>query len=94
MSRHGGSFTAGVLVGAVSLAAGSSFPAMAQGSPNFAPDRNIGWYAYNRLFISPASGAGPVRQDPARPYVSSRALRRRGGATSGQGTAERSSRPS
>src|SRR5580704_17055406 len=71
MSRHRGSFTAGVVVGAVSLAAGSSFPATAQGTPpNFAPDRNIGWYAYNRLFIPPTSGAGPVRQDPARPYVS------------------------
>jgi hypothetical protein len=70
MSRHRG-FTAGVLVGVVSLAAGSSLPAMAQGTPpNFAPDRNIGWYAYNRLFIPPANGAGPVRQDPARPYVS------------------------
>jgi hypothetical protein len=42
---------------------------MAQGTPNFAPDRNIGWYAYNRLFIAPAQGAGPVRQDPKRPYV-------------------------
>jgi hypothetical protein len=71
MSTHGGNFTAGVLVGVVSLAAGSSLPAMAQGTPpNFAPDRNIGWYAYNRLFIPPTSGAGPVRQDPARPYVS------------------------
>src|SRR5262252_724691 len=71
MSGHGGSFTASVLVGLASLAAGFTFPAMAQGTPpNFAPDRNIGWYAYNRLFISPANGAGPVRQDPARPYVS------------------------
>ena len=71
MSRHGGSFNAGILVGVISLAAGSSFPAIAQGTPpNFAPDRNIGWYTYNRLFIPPASGAGPVRQDPARPYVS------------------------
>ena len=70
MPRHGGSFTACVLVGVVSLAAGC-FPAMAQGTPpNFALDRNIGWYAYNRLFIPPASGPGPVRQDPARPYVS------------------------
>ncbi len=44
---------------------------MAQGTPpDFAPDASIGWYAYNRLFISPASGAGPVMQDPTRPYVS------------------------
>ena len=44
---------------------------MAQGTPpNFAPDASVGWYAYNRLFIPPASGAGPVQQDPAHPYVS------------------------
>jgi hypothetical protein len=71
MSRPGGSFAVGVLVGVVSLAAGSSLSAMAQDTPpNFAPDRHIGWYAYNRLFIPPARGAGPVRQDAARPYVS------------------------
>src|ERR1700741_5305756 len=71
MSKHRGSFSAGVVVGAVSLAAGSSFPATAQGTPpNFAPDRNIGWYAYNRIFIPPAHGAGPLLQDPAHPYVS------------------------
>ena len=71
MSRHGGNFTGGVLVGAVYLAGSLSFSAMAQDTrPNFAPDRNIGWYAYNRLFIAPARGAGPVQQDPARPYVS------------------------
>jgi hypothetical protein len=37
--------------------------------PNFAPDASIGWYAYNRQFIPPASGPGPVLQDPAHPYV-------------------------
>ena len=47
-----------------------SFTAMAQGAPpNFAPDASIGWYAYNRQFIPPASGPGPVQQDRARPYV-------------------------
>src|SRR5437867_7136914 len=70
MSRHAGNFTAGILVGAVCLAGGLSFSAMAQGiAPNFAPSADIGWYAYNRQFIPPASGPGPVRQDPARPYV-------------------------
>ena len=68
MSRHAGNFTRGVLAGAVCLAGSLSFSAMAQGAPpNFAPDPSIGWYAYNRLFIPPASGAGPVLQDPARP---------------------------
>ena len=46
-------------------------PAMAQNAvPNFAPDANVGWYAYNRQFIAPASGPGPVLQDPKHPYVS------------------------
>jgi len=70
MSRHAGNVT-GVLAGAVYLAGSLSFSAMAQGTPpNFAPNASIGWYAYNRLFIAPASGPGPVLQDPARPYVS------------------------
>src|SRR5258708_14666681 len=70
MSRFPGCFT-GVLAGTVYLAGSFSFTAMAQGTrPNFAPDASIGWYAYNRLFIAPASGPGPVMQDPARPYVS------------------------
>jgi hypothetical protein len=44
---------------------------VAQGAaPDFAPDASIGWYAYNRIFIAPASGAGPVQQDRAHPYVS------------------------
>jgi len=68
MSRHAGSLT-GVLAGAVYLA--GSFSALAQGTPpNFAPDASVGWYAYNRIFIPPPSGAGPVQQDPAHPYVS------------------------
>ena len=71
MSRSGGSFTGRVVAGAVYLAGSLSFSPMAQAEPpNFAPNRNVGWYAYNRLFIPPASGAGPVQQDPARPYVS------------------------
>jgi hypothetical protein len=74
MSTHAGSFTAGVLAGAVCFAGGSSSSATAQGmppnfAPNFAPSADIGWYAYNRQFIPPPSGAGPVQQDPARPYV-------------------------
>jgi hypothetical protein len=70
MVRHAGSFKAGALAGAVYLA--GSLSVLAQGvppAPNFAPSADIGWYAYNRQFIPPASGPGPVRQDPARPYV-------------------------
>src|ERR1700722_9784730 len=69
MSRYAGYFTG--LAGAVYLAGSMSFTAMAQGTPpNFAPDASVGWYAYNRIFIPPASGAGPVQQDRAHPYVS------------------------
>ena len=72
MARHAGKFTRGALLGALGLASCLSGSAMAaDGSrPNLAPSRDIGWYAYNRLFIAPASGAGPVMQDPSRPYVS------------------------
>jgi hypothetical protein len=71
MSRHAGDFTRGVLAGAVYLAGSLIFSAMAEGAPpDFAPNPSIGWYAYNRIFIPPASGAGPVQQDPAHPYVS------------------------
>jgi len=52
------------------LAGSVAFSAMAQAAPNFAPTPDIGWYAYNRLFIAPKSGPGPVMQDPSRPYVS------------------------
>src|SRR5258708_28735882 len=69
MFRHAGTF--GALAGRVYLAGSLSFAAMAQGTaPDFAPDASIGWYAYNRIFIPPASGAGPVQQDRAHPYVS------------------------
>ena len=38
--------------------------------PDLAPNPSVGWFAYAREFIPPASGAGPVRQDPAHPHVS------------------------
>jgi hypothetical protein len=69
-SRSAGSFTAGVLVGAVSLVGSALAQTMPPHfAPNFAPSADIGWYAYNRQFIPPASGPGPVQQDRARPYV-------------------------
>jgi hypothetical protein len=75
MFRHAENLAAPALAGVVFLAAGLSaifgLATMAQAAPpNFAPDASIGWYAYNRIFIPPPSGAGPVQQDPARPYVS------------------------
>ena len=79
MSRHAGSFTAGVLAGAIGLA-GSLSLAMAQGAspPDFAPNPSAGWFAYNREFIPPASGPGPVVNDPAHPHVSNDEFRATG----------------
>jgi len=72
MSSHAGNLVLGVLAGAVYLAGSLNVSAMAQGAapPNFALKSSQAWYAYNRLFIPPASGPGPVVQDPAHPYVS------------------------
>jgi hypothetical protein len=71
MSGHGANLTRCVLAAAVCLATGLSFRAMAQVTPpDFAPDPSIGWYAYNRQFIPPPSGPGPVQQDAERAYVS------------------------
>jgi hypothetical protein len=58
--------------GALAVYVAGGFSAMGQSPqpPNFAPTASIGWYAYNRQFIPPPSGPGPVQQDPVRPYVS------------------------
>jgi hypothetical protein len=65
-------FTASALAAAVCLSGSLSVSAMAQSvsPPNFAPNPSAGWFAYTRVFIPPASGAGPVRPDPAHPLVS------------------------
>jgi hypothetical protein len=72
MCSHAGKFMLGVVGGAAYLAGSLNVSAMAQSvaPPNFAIDSGQAWYAYNRLFIPPASGPGPVVQDPAHPYVS------------------------
>ena len=64
--------TRGVLAGAAYLAGNLSISATAGdvSPPDFTPNPSAGWFAYSRLFIPPASGAGPVRQDPAHPLVS------------------------
>jgi len=44
--------------------------------PNFAPDNLTGWLKPpGDEFIQPASGPGPVRSDPSRPYVSNAVAR-------------------
>jgi hypothetical protein len=61
-----------VLAGAVYLTGSLCVQAVAQSvtPPNFAPNADIGWYNYNRQFIAPLGGPGPVQQDPEHPYVS------------------------
>jgi hypothetical protein len=62
---------AGLLAGAVFLALGSSAPAAgAASTPVFADNPSAGWFAYKRQFIQPASGPGPVVEDPKHPQVS------------------------
>jgi hypothetical protein len=69
MSRYGGTFTVGAFAGALYLAGSLTSSATAE-PPNFAPNRSArGWYGYSAIFIPPASGAGPLQQDPAHPYV-------------------------
>jgi hypothetical protein len=71
MSTHARNFNRGVLAGVVYAVGSLSVTAIAQAAPpDFAPNANVGWYAYDRAFIPPLSGAGPVQQDPAHPYVS------------------------
>ena len=67
MSAHGGLFGGSVLSGLV-IAGSFSFSAMAE-PPNFASNPSIGWRAYSAIFMPPASGPGPVQQDPAHPYI-------------------------
>src|SRR6266851_7666483 len=71
MYTHTGKSAAAALASAVYLAGSLGFSTTAQSAPpNFAPHASVGWYAYNRQFIAPPSGPGPVQQDLARPYVS------------------------
>jgi hypothetical protein len=70
MSRYAGYITASALAGAVYVAGSLSASGQGASPPNFAPNSSIGWYAYSRQFIPPATGPGPVQQDPAHPYVS------------------------
>src|SRR5713101_4334528 len=71
MYTHTGKSAAAALASAAYLAGSLGFSTSAQSAPpDFAPHAAVGWYAYSRQFIPPPSGPGPVRQDPARPYVS------------------------
>jgi hypothetical protein len=80
MGRDAGKFTQAIAAGAVCLAGSLSVPALAEGAspPVFTPNPSAGWFAYTREFIAPASGAGPVVQDSAHPYVSNDEFRATG----------------
>ncbi len=70
MRKRAGRSAWGAITYLVCLASSVSFSTMAQvAPPDFAPSAKIGWYAYNRQFIPPANGPGPVQQDPAHHYV-------------------------
>jgi len=46
--------------------------------PDFAPNPAVGWLVISNGFLPPDSGAGPIRQDPAHPYVGNDEFRRTG----------------
>src|SRR6267142_1653690 len=58
---------AGLLCSAVFWPAGA---AVSVSIPDFAPDTGTGWLAPEDDFIQPDSGPGPVKSDPAHPYLS------------------------
>src|SRR5258705_3463839 len=55
---------------------GPAFSADNEQIPNFSPDNVTGWLKPpGDEFLPPASGPGPVKSDPARPYVSNAVAR-------------------
>ncbi|HEX5280424.1 MAG TPA: hypothetical protein VFW28_10110 [Micropepsaceae bacterium] len=63
---------AGILAGAANAASDNA------GHPDFAPNDKVRWIALTSEFIAPPSGAGPVMDDPAHPYVSNNLAARTG----------------
>src|SRR5580704_1134596 len=64
---------AGGVVAGLVCAGGTLGPAQGAENtkvPDFAPDANTGWLAQDDEFIPPPSGPGPIKSDPAHPYVS------------------------
>jgi hypothetical protein len=59
--------SAGVIVAL--LWATSAFPVAAASPPDFSPNPNVGWVALQGGFQPPASGPGPVLDDPKHPTV-------------------------
>jgi hypothetical protein len=59
----------------LSFVYGGAFAAETAQIPNFAPTNATGWLAQDDEFIQPPSGPGPVKSDPAHPYISFYKLR-------------------
>jgi hypothetical protein len=79
MSGQRGRVTTRGFAAVALLGGGLSMPALAQSAPpNFTPNASAGWFAYSRVFIPPASGAGPVRPDRSHPGVSNDEFRATG----------------
>ena len=59
------------------LLCASAASAQAPGTPppDFSPNASVGWIAVSGSFISPPSGAGPVKDDPAHPRVTNEDFR-------------------
>jgi hypothetical protein len=60
---------ASILLGTIAAASAVAAPA-AQNPPDFAPSGSVGWIAFGTEFMPPASGPGPVMNDPAHPRIS------------------------
>jgi hypothetical protein len=56
----------------------ASTQASAAPVPEFGPNPAVGWLVISNGFLPPDSGAGPIRQDPAHPYVGNDEFRRTG----------------
>src|SRR5258708_97551 len=52
--------------------------AVAAPAPEFGPNPAVGWVVISNGFLPPDSGAGPILQDPAHPYVGNDEFRRTG----------------
>jgi len=61
---------------AITVLAGSALAAPSP--PNFSPNPSVGWSASGGGFKPPASGAGPIRDDPAHPTISNNDFRATG----------------
>jgi len=65
-----------VLLAASMVTTGAEAAAVRE--PEFGPNPAVGWVMISNGFLPPESGAGPIQQDPAHPYVGNDEFRRTG----------------